>query len=368
MRKPWYQKLITTYIPIIVVGFLFVGSILDALSNSIELIRPTTTYIGTVIAVLVLIILLIFLKRNPVSWITEDGQTIRVKSLGPVPVLATFGVILALWVPRFIGQETSSINANNSSIEQTVIELATAQAEQQKVILQVATAQVAGSLLNYDSLAITATAIEKQVISLQETIVVLTQLPYEAPPSATISLTPPQLNALNIKPTIAGEIVPLLTAIQDLNVRSGPGLSYDIVGTLEENEQAILIGYTGLSEGNLYWLIACPEEIEATDCWVSGGDEFSQVGNFASVPTIFVTNTPTRIPTLKFTLSPSLPTQTPKPTTPTPLPPSKTPQISHAVTNPPPIPVSETAPPPIVTPATAPPPVVTPATAEPPPP
>jgi hypothetical protein len=125
MKKPWYQKIITSYIPWIATGFLFVGSLLDTISNTIDLITPAVTYFGTLSAILFFIFAKVSLTRYPVRWVTEDNQLVYVRSFGIAPILTLVGVLIALWIPRFFGNywpenilpetatvETSELNSN----------------------------------------------------------------------------------------------------------------------------------------------------------------------------------------------------------------------------------------------------------------
>ncbi|MCB0210801.1 MAG: tetratricopeptide repeat protein [Anaerolineae bacterium] len=106
MRKPWYQKIVTSYLPWVITGFLFVGSILDTLSNAVDWIPPTLTYIGTLIILLIFLSAQIFLRRSPILWVTSDGQEVYIKSLGLGPLLILGGILAALWLPRLVNTAT----------------------------------------------------------------------------------------------------------------------------------------------------------------------------------------------------------------------------------------------------------------------
>lgn len=101
MNKPRHQKLIT-YIGLIAGGFIVAGSLLDTINNSIDLITPPITYVGTILAGLITLSLQFYLKRNPISWKTKDGQLVHVKSLGWGPKSVLAGILLALWMPRLV--------------------------------------------------------------------------------------------------------------------------------------------------------------------------------------------------------------------------------------------------------------------------
>ena len=115
-KKPWYQKVLTSYITWVAAGFLAVGSILDTVSNTIDLITPLVTYAGTVLAVLALLALQMFLRRSSLLLITDDGQRTYPKRLGLTPHFALLGVILALWIPR-VAQMSRPAPADQLAIE-----------------------------------------------------------------------------------------------------------------------------------------------------------------------------------------------------------------------------------------------------------
>lgn len=80
----------------------------------------------------------------------------------------------------------------------------------------------------------------------------------------------------------------------DLNVRRGPGVQYDRVGFLLQNETAPIIGFDPASG---WWKIVCPPRIdEITECWISGGGQYSQANNAQGVPIAAVPPTPTPQP------------------------------------------------------------------------
>jgi hypothetical protein len=58
----------------------------------------------------------------------------------------------------------------------------------------------------------------------------------------------------------------------DLNIRSGPGVDHDRVGFLLKNERAAVLGR---DEQSGWWRIQCPPNVDSSQCWVSGGSQFT---------------------------------------------------------------------------------------------
>lgn len=89
---------------------------------------------------------------------------------------------------------------------------------------------------------------------------------------------------------------PMVRVLVDLNVRSGPGVQYDRVGFLLQNETAPIVGRDPDSG---WWKITCPANVTAvTACWISGGAQYSQAQNADGVPVAAVPPTPTPRPTV----------------------------------------------------------------------
>jgi YD repeat-containing protein len=119
MKKPWYQKTATRYIPWLFTGFLLVGSILDSINNTITWVTPAITIVGTVITIIVFISLSAYLKRSPLLWLSEDGLKVYITDVGDWPKLIGIGILVALWLPRVIslpqGALTPTPTTNTSS-------------------------------------------------------------------------------------------------------------------------------------------------------------------------------------------------------------------------------------------------------------
>jgi hypothetical protein len=108
----------------------------------------------------------------------------------------------------------------------------------------------------------------------------------------------------DIAPTatmMAGDIVTVtvpaegatVTMLVNLNVRSGPGVHYERVGSMLKDESA---GIVGKDPDSGWWKIACPTRIESKECWVSGSSQYTLVAREESVPVAAVPPTPTPIP------------------------------------------------------------------------
>lgn len=79
-------------------------------------------------------------------------------------------------------------------------------------------------------------------------------------------------------PVQAGQ--PTMTTLTDLNVRSGPGTNYTIVGVLRAGQSASVIGKS--SNGG-WWKITCPTGVGG-ECWASAGSQYSTASNVENVP------------------------------------------------------------------------------------
>ncbi len=85
----------------------------------------------------------------------------------------------------------------------------------------------------------------------------------------------------------------------DLNIRKGPGVQYDRVGFLLSNETAPILGRDPISG---WWKVICPPRVnEVTECWISGGAQYSASTNADNVPIAAVPPTPTPEPTVTAT-------------------------------------------------------------------
>ncbi|VAW32277.1 hypothetical protein MNBD_CHLOROFLEXI01-3370 [hydrothermal vent metagenome] len=121
-----------------------------------------------------------------------------------------------------------------------------------------------------------------------ETVVVVatpTAVPEEAaeiapPPDTSSEETAVSEDApvMELAPVAAGQ--PTMTTLTDLNVRSGPGTNYAIVGVLRAGESAAI---AGKSNSGFWWKIVCPPG-SGGECWASAGAQYSTAVNAGGVP------------------------------------------------------------------------------------
>ena len=126
-----------------------------------------------------------------------------------------------------------------------------------------------------------------------ETVVVVatpTALPTEAPAAADVPL-------LDAPAPSSGD--PTVTSLVDLNVRTGPGTNYDIVGALPAGTSATIVGQ---SPDGFWWKISCPANV-GSECWTSAGANYSSASNASGVPVANVPPAPTHAPTYTYTPS-----------------------------------------------------------------
>lgn len=78
---------------------------------------------------------------------------------------------------------------------------------------------------------------------------------------------------------------PHVIAVQEMNVRDGPGTYYRVLGRLQQGQAAVVTGQAA-PYGALYWKIECPQGVGGADCWISSGDEFTRAVNVENVPQV----------------------------------------------------------------------------------
>lgn len=116
-------------------------------------------------------------------------------------------------------------------------------------------------------------------------------------PSATFTLTPSRT------PTATPEGVVLTVIGQSVNIRSGPGRAYDVIGQLRRGAQVRLLG----ASPDYTWFVF---NLDGRTAWITG--QINLVSIFGDVLTLPVIEPPP-LPTATFTPTPVPPTLTPTP-------------------------------------------------------
>ncbi len=111
-------------------------------------------------------------------------------------------------------------------------------------------------------------------------------LPGASPPSIAPTVTLPG----EVATTAAqGTLVVLVK----LNVRTGPGVGYERVGSLLPDDTAAVLGR---DEASGWWRIVCPPDMASGACWVSGDSRYTRAQNGDAAPTVAAPATPTARP------------------------------------------------------------------------
>lgn len=86
----------------IITGVVLLGGVLDAIINSLALISPTITYLGTGLVIFSLLAVHLYIQRNPQTFVDASGKTITLNRLPAKIVFQGIGVALLLWFPRLL--------------------------------------------------------------------------------------------------------------------------------------------------------------------------------------------------------------------------------------------------------------------------
>jgi tetratricopeptide (TPR) repeat protein len=99
MTTPAHQRLLTL-LAYLSIGFIALGSLLDAINNAVTLISPTTTLTASALLIASWLLAEFLLRRLPLRWLTKGGKEIRIRRLGVKPRLIVVGALALLWIPR----------------------------------------------------------------------------------------------------------------------------------------------------------------------------------------------------------------------------------------------------------------------------
>ncbi len=134
-----------------------------------------------------------------------------------------------------------------------------------------------------------------------QVIVSVTEAPVNVTPTPGDVSTDASPTALPSTPTTSGQAT--LTTLVGLNVRSGPGVQYPVIGGLSEGQSAQI---TGKNPEGTWWQIVYPSDSDGRG-WVSAGAQYSTASNIEGVPVAEVTPLPTDVPTATPTATPPTP-------------------------------------------------------------
>ncbi|HQY93128.1 LysM peptidoglycan-binding domain-containing protein [Caldilinea sp.] len=90
--------------------------------------------------------------------------------------------------------------------------------------------------------------------------------------SSTATAFPTPTNTPTGTPTLAAPAT--LTISETLNIRSGPGITYPVVGVLLAEDAATVIG---VSPDGKWWKLACPTNVVSDQCWVISDPQYSAI-------------------------------------------------------------------------------------------
>lgn len=110
---------------------------------------------------------------------------------------------------------------------------------------------------------------------------------------------------LQVDAVAVGE--PMMTTLTPLNVRTGPGTHYQVVGSLPSGVTAAIVGK---SPNGHWWQIVCPAGT-GPQCWASAGSQYSAAENADGVPVAAVPPAPTHAATATQSVANHTPTYTP---------------------------------------------------------
>ena len=179
--------------------------------------------------------------------LSVDGEPVRIEQVNP-PVNSF--VANYVWTPDISGSHVIELHAFN--VEGTA-------SDPVQIIVTVTEAA--------DSAAPPTTPIIVDTPTLSPAIEASTPIP---PAPVTFTPTPEQKTQA------------MVTANVGLNVRSGPGTNYPVIGRLVQDQSAPI---SGRNVERTWWQIQYPPDT-ADRGWVSGGAQFSTASNAESVPVV----------------------------------------------------------------------------------
>jgi hypothetical protein len=111
---------------------------------------------------------------------------------------------------------------------------------------------------------------------------------YQPTPTPTPPLLPtytPTMESASTGDQVS--LKPMATALKALNVRTGPGTAFPVIGRLSDGESAEIVGR---DEGGFWWQIVFPDANNLG--WIAAGGDFSTAANTGAVPVVAGLGTP----------------------------------------------------------------------------
>ena len=97
--KSNFQKLFD-YLGYLMVGIVLAGTIFDTISNSISLITPNVTFLGTICLISIWLFLVWYARTHGITWVLKKGTHVKVTRLRIQVHLFFIGFIFSLWIPK----------------------------------------------------------------------------------------------------------------------------------------------------------------------------------------------------------------------------------------------------------------------------
>lgn len=166
-KIPVNQRLFNGVVAILI-GIGFLGTMLDSISNALQLITPIITYVLTIVAVLVGVLAAIGTRRDWFERVDKDGRKVHFR-FELNHYLQIVGVVILLWVPRGIScfrseQATEFVLPiiHGNSIEENIDSLSN--------FRETSNLEIGTKNINANSLELTGSVGQRQSISSQSDV------------------------------------------------------------------------------------------------------------------------------------------------------------------------------------------------------
>jgi hypothetical protein len=264
MRKPWYQRLITSYLLWIIAGFLFVGSFLDAISKGLSWITPSITYIGTILAMVMFLALSIVLPRTRILWVADDGNSVQIKAIGIKPLLMLTGILIALWMPRFLNVSSNSQVLQDNNLDHLAATIVAIENERQSLRATANAFQTQQSITQHPDAYATQTALVDELSKLRATVQVL----IKQVPVTQISTTQVPVTQVPITQILELHDFQYYTTNLNQYCYDGPSTSYETHWDFGAGDTVPVFGKWYLDPNWLLVDVNFPDFTRTDCCWV----------------------------------------------------------------------------------------------------